>query len=662
MTTTTRTVCVGLGALAALVLAACGDSTAPEPPAPLPAPVAAVPASDQQVTISWGLGTTDVTEVRLERASADGVFLPIVTLLGPATSFADTGLLPATLYRYRLRACNQAGCSSYTDPVAVSTFAKLAINLVTPASEVVGDPIAAITLLTTGGNGPFTFALVSGAPPPGVTVSPTGVISGTPTGTGTFPITVRVTSADGQTATVDLTLVVRARIAITSVALPNAVRGLAYNTGLNATGADSAYTWLVAAGSLPAGLSLSSNGIISGTPPTEQLARFTARVRSGDGQTAVREFTITVIAPVNGPALSIRTSLLPPALAGSSYSPALATSGGNGSQVTWTMLGGALPPGIALGTGGLLSGVPTAAGTYSFTVRAANSGQSDQKAFTIRVVPDDLSRFNITRVDVATVSSAISPHVQAAIAGWESAIRGDLVHEEIPSGFFSPTFCDGFGDVVNGTWVDDVIIMVNIASIDGRGKILGQAAPCGISDNALTVVGTLTLDADDLQPLVGTQTLTDIIFHEIGHVLGFGTLWSAGATDLVTGEGTSDPRFTGPQALREWQALGGIGSVPLENTGGSGTADAHWREATFRTEIMTGFVSPVGTPNPFGRITIAAMADLGYVVDYDAADSYALPGGAALQAPPADPLGWDVADPNPIVMLMPDGTARLIPR
>ena len=648
--------------LCVLALSGCGDTTGPDPVPALPTPVAAVPASDQRVTLSWGLQTLDVTEVRVERASADSVFSLVATLTGAATTFADSGLLPATLYRYRLQACNTAGCSGFTDPVAVSTFAKLAINPVAPPPEVVGDSVASIVLLTTGGNGAVTFAIVAGAPPPGVALSPAGVISGTPTGTGTFNITVGATSADGQTATLSLTLVVRAQLVITTTALPNAVRGLPYNAGLNATGADSAYTWFVDAGSLPAGLSLSNTGIISGTPATEQLARFTARVRSGDGQTAVGEFTITVIAPVTGPALSIRSSILPPGLAGMPYSPALATTGGSGSQVTWTVVGGSLPPGIALETGGIFTGIPTTPGIYSFTVQAASSGQSDQRTFTIRVVPDDLTRFNITRVDVAAVSSAISTHVQAAIARWESAIRGDLGHEEIPRGFFSPTFCGGFGDVANGTWTDDVIIMVNIASIDGRGKILGQAAPCGISDNALTVVGTLTLDADDLQPLVGTETLTDIIFHEMGHILGFGTLWSAGPIALVTGEGTTDPRFTGAAAMAEWRALGGMGTVPLENTGGSGTADAHWREATFRTEVMTGFVSAVGTPNPLSRLTIAAMADLGYAVDYGAAEAYTLPSGPALRTVPTEPLGWDVIDPNPIVMLMPDGTARLIPR
>lgn len=651
-----------LAIVGALILGAC-DSTSPARLPDVPAPLAATPTSDHAVTVTWGLAGGDVAEVEVERAGPEGAFVHAATLTGPATTFTDLGLVPATPYRYRVRACNEAGCSAFSEPVTASTYGTLALAPVASVAAVLGDSIARIALVATGGTAPISFSVASGALPTGISLDARGVISGTPGATGVFPVVVRAASGDGQSATLSFSLTVRARLAIETTALPPAVRGAAYSAGLAATGADTVYTWYVDAGSLPAGLSLSNLGIVSGTPTTEQVARFTARVRSGDGQTAVREFAIEVAAPVTGPALSIRTALLPPALAGAPYGPLLSTVGGNGSQVTWTVVGGALPPGLSLSTGGAFGGATVATGSYAVTVRASDAtGQADQRSFTLRVVPDDRSRFDVTRVDVAAVPAAIEPHVQAAIARWERTIRGDLAADDIPRGFFSSTFCGGFGDVPNGTAVDDVIVMVNIASIDGAGRILGQAAPCAIRDNALTVVGTLTLDADDLGPLVGTPTLTDIIFHEIGHILGFGTLWEVSGFDYVSGAGTADPRFSGPAAVREWQALGGTGTVPLENMGGAGTADAHWRETTFRTEVMTGYVSPVGTPNPLSRVTIGSMADLGYGVDYTAADAYARPSGAGLLAPAAGELGWDVADPNPILMLLPDGTARPIPR
>jgi hypothetical protein len=62
----------------------------------------------------------------------------------------------------------------------------------------------------------------------------------------------------------------------------------------------------------------------------------------------------------------------------------------------------------------------------------------------------------------------------------------------------------------------------------------------------------------------------------------------------------------------------------VENTGGSGTADAHWRESVFGKELMTGYYNP-GSPNPLSRVTVGAMADLGYLVNMNAADSYSPP-------------------------------------
>jgi hypothetical protein len=249
------------------------------------------------------------------------------------------------------------------------------------------------------------------------------------------------------------------------------------------------------------------------------------------------------------------------------------------------------------------------------------------------------------------VPAEIRPHLDAAIARWERVITGNLGPVTIPQNFFSSPFCGGFGGLVNGTSVEDLIVMMDISPIDGPGKILGQAGPCGLrSSTPLPFVGVLTLDSEDLAPMAGTQTLTDVIFHEIGHILGFGTLW--GGQELLTGGGTADPRFTGTRAMQEYSALGGTGSVPAENTGGSGTKDSHWRESIFRTEILTGFSERIGVAMPLSRLTIASMADLGYTVDFREADAYALPGApGAPPLAPLEPLGYDVVLDGPVRVL-----------
>jgi len=191
--------------------------------------------------------------------------------------------------------------------------------------------------------------------------------------------------------------------------------------------------------------------------------------------------------------------------------------------------------------------------------------------------------------------------------------------------------------------------------------VLGQAGPCAFrEDDNLPGIGTLTLDSDDLASSAGTQTLTDIVFHEIGHILGIGTLWEGfdctpGTTlcrNFLTGTSGDDPTFVGPRAVQEWRALGGTGNVPVENTGGSGTKLSHWRETSFDSEIMTGFIERNGIPNPLSRVTIGSMADLGYIVTYAAANAYTLPpGGAALLAPALLQDGWEIPLLEPPVPL-----------
>ena len=98
-----------------------------------------------------------------------------------------------------------------------------------------------------------------------------------------------------------------------------------------------------------------------------------------------------------------------------------------------------------------------------------------------------------------------------------------------------------------------------------------------------------------------------------------------GRKRLIQGAGTSNPTSNGLNAVREWRALGGSGNVPIENTGGAGTRDGHWREATFKNELMTGFLN-TGF-NPLSRVTIGGIQDLGYQVNYGAADAYSRPAG-----------------------------------
>jgi hypothetical protein len=150
------------------------------------------------------------------------------------------------------------------------------------------------TLVATGGATPYAWAVASGTLPAGVTLSGAGVLSGTPTVAGSSTFTVQATDAALRTATRALTVVVSAPLGITTTTLPAATAGTAYSQALAATGGATPYTWAVAAGTLPAGLTLSSAGVLSGTPSTAATSSFTVRVTDADARTTTEALSVAV--------------------------------------------------------------------------------------------------------------------------------------------------------------------------------------------------------------------------------------------------------------------------------------------------------------------------------------------------------------------------------
>ncbi len=180
---------------------------------------------------------------------------------------------------------------------------------------------------------------------------------------------------------------------------------------------------------------------------------------------------------------------------------------------------------------------------------------------------------------------------------------------------------------VNGEMIDDLVIFAQGADIDGQGQVLGQAGPTHLRPAAagaaafLPARGRMTFDTADLAQMEAKGTLIDVIAHEMGHVLGIGTVWNQ--KGLLFDAGSPNPTFQGAAAMREYGVLKGEGPqpVPVENGGGPGTINSHWRETVFRNELMSGFISAAG--NPLSRVTAASLGDMGYQVDLNAADPFA---------------------------------------
>lgn len=217
---------------------------------------------------------------------------------------------------------------------------------------------------------------------------------------------------------------------------------------------------------------------------------------------------------------------------------------------------------------------------------------------------EDRGRFNITFKYLVPVSDRQKAVFEAAAARWERIIIKDVpsITGTIPSSF------QGFPPLSTGT-IDDIIIEVVLAPIDGPGKILGQAGPRYLrTADRLPLSGVMYFDVDDLAYLDSLDLFEEVIVHEMGHVLGVGTLWNYFRT-LRQGP-ASNPYFTGKMANTFWNDEGGLNFLPVENQGGPGTAGGHWRESLLRNELMTGYLN-LGV-NPLSRITAGSMKDMGY--------------------------------------------------
>jgi hypothetical protein len=285
-----------------------------------------------------------------------------------------------------------------------------------------------------------------------------------------------------------------------------------------------------------------------------------------------------------------------------------------------------------------------------------------------------VARFNATiRSDYDVVvrffgSTAPPAEIAATFASAANRIHALVTGDIVPIVFanFDAAPCGVSGEFLNEQ-IDDVLIYATVTTIDGPGKILGSAGPCVVrSGSRLTAIGVMRFDVDDLTNLAASNRLESVILHEMLHIVGVGTVWRA--KGMIDGSGTPDPRYTGALATARCNAANGLAvcgsSVPIENTGAPGTIESHWREATFDSELMTGFSEAPGIPMPLSLMTAASLEDYGYAVNYLSADPFQVPSvSARLRSRPGD---QDTAAPwerfeLPVFEVTPAGWVRPLP-
>jgi len=302
-------------------------------------------------------------------------------------------------------------------PLSITINPQLAITTTTLPNGVVSAPYSA-SLQSSGGVGTITWSVTSGTLPAGLSMSGAGAISGTPTagGTSNFTVTAKDSGTPQQAVQQALSITITTGLSITTTTLPNGTVNSAYSLTLQSAGGTGTITWSVSQGNLPAGLNLSTSGTISGTPTTAGAANFTvsATDSSSPPQTKTQALSITV-----NPVLSITTTSLPSGTLATSYGQSIATSGGT-LPITWSISSGSLPAGLTLASGakgvGVISGTPTAYGSYTFTVTATDSStppQSANQQFTI-VINNVPLTITTTSLPNGTMNTSYSAPLQAS--------------------------------------------------------------------------------------------------------------------------------------------------------------------------------------------------------------------------------------------------------
>ena len=304
--------------------------------------------------------------------------LPAGLTVTPAGVLAGTPTTAGSA-TFTIRATDANGCfAQITYTIVVAPAACPVITISPPAFPPGTVGVAASLQLTaSGGTGSYVFSVIAGTLPAGVTLTPGGLLSGTPTAAGSSTVTIQATDGNGCPGAVTYVIVIAPAacpvIAIAPTTIPPGRVGVAASLQLTASGGIGPYVFTVATGSLPAGVTLSSTGLLSGTPTNLGSSTVTIRVTDANNCPAIISYTV-VIAPAACPLITLAPPTLPAGQIGVPYSQQITASGGSGSY-TFTILSGALPLGLTLSPSGLVSGTPTTQSTSTVVIQGTDGNR-----------------------------------------------------------------------------------------------------------------------------------------------------------------------------------------------------------------------------------------------------------------------------------------------
>lgn len=457
------------------------------------------------------------------------------TLQGTPTR-VETGMLQLTAFDPSMPANNATAAFNVTTdapPFAVT------MPLAPPAQ--VGSPYQLVPTVS-GAVGSVSWTIVSGSLPSGLQLDPlSGVIAGMPIAWGSSAAVVQALDSWQPTriAAAPVTISVSpAPIAVAAGPLPAATYREYYQALLHATGGTGAFTWSLESGSLPAGVMMDANGVISGTPTA--VGTFASTITVKDANWPSLSATATLTLTVNPPPFTAALPPPPAARVGFPFQMA-GTSAGQIGTVSWVVASGALPTGLVLNTSaGTIAGTPTAAGLFSSVVQARDSWSSSRVVsipLTIAVAPSD-----ITIATTTLPAAAVQKPYQAALAasGGTGQTTWSLVSGSLPAGLTLSTSGGISGTPANA----------------GATTFTVRAVDAGWTTN--TATATLTL----------TVTAREVVLYATDASLVRGTWLFVDDPTAANGKRIVSPDFAAPKLLTPLAAPANYFEISFEAEAG----------------------------------------------------------------------------------------------
>ncbi|MFT0519097.1 putative Ig domain-containing protein [Pseudomonas faucium] len=310
-------------------------------------------------------------------SSANGTapytYAPISGSLPPGVTLSSAGVFSGTpssvgTYNLTIRSTDQYGAIgtiNYTISVAAPVISVMPPTL--PAGTY-GAPYSQ-AISATGGNGSYSFSVLAGALPSGMSLSSGGTLSGTPASYGVYTFSLRATDGSGFSGSRSYTVTIaNPTLNLSPPSLAGGTAGNAYSQAFSTSGGIAPYSYAIASGSLPNGMSLTPGGLLSGTATSAGTSNFSLISTDANGVSITQSYSLAITAP----GISLTPAALSPMQVGSASSQSFSASGGSGPY-TYAVTSGALPVGMMLNTStGSLSETPTIAGGYAFTITATD--------------------------------------------------------------------------------------------------------------------------------------------------------------------------------------------------------------------------------------------------------------------------------------------------